>query len=351
MPELDTNPPAWLQRNWAPRESFDPSPWLKQAYDRQIQQEKLPLELQGMALRNQAAQLVITHQGRSNDLLAKEQPELAKWITDQIGRPMAETLNDPGPGLLHPDMVQALNSYKAHIAQTTYGLATRQALIKQTQQASEVADILGIVVPRNEDGTFDQAQLADLSQQANEAKMVAAQRARLEQIQTQTGWHTNAMGGIGSADATEKQALAMQRARQRISDAYATGDEDAIMEAETFYNDLRLAQQRQHRDPVDSTELQLIRQSIVQLDKQLGDITLKSKWPELEKKRGELIKQLHDFKVSGSGLSNNTADITKPGKTQNGEVPRLGSIVEQGGKRYRYQGGDVNDPGSYIEVK
>lgn len=68
MAELDTSPAPWLQRAWSPRETFDPTPWLQERYRRQVEQAKLPLQLQGMALQNQAAQLQIEHQGIQNDL-------------------------------------------------------------------------------------------------------------------------------------------------------------------------------------------------------------------------------------------------------------------------------------------
>lgn len=38
-------------------------------------------------------------------------------------------------------------------------------------------------------------------------------------------------------------------------------------------------------------------------------------------------------------------------KATTGQSVRLGTLVEQEGKRYRYQGGDVNDPASWVEVK
>ncbi len=65
----DLQAPAWLQRNWQPREPFDPTPWLQERYRRQQDAQILPLKLQQMELANKAAQLQIEHQGIENDIV------------------------------------------------------------------------------------------------------------------------------------------------------------------------------------------------------------------------------------------------------------------------------------------
>lgn len=48
------------------------------------------------------------------------------------------------------------------------------------------------------------------------------------------------------------------------------------------------------------------------------------------------------------------APASEPSAAPSGEQGsklRLGTVVEQGGKKFRYQGGDVGDPSSYVEVK
>lgn len=93
---LDTGIPPWLQRNWAPRETFDPTPWLQERYRRQVQAQTLPLQIQGMALQNQAQSLAIEHQGMLNDVQGmqlqqyqSEAPRLQELIkqyaTDPVG--------------------------------------------------------------------------------------------------------------------------------------------------------------------------------------------------------------------------------------------------------------------------
>src|SRR5512143_3762473 len=99
---LDTGIPPWLQRNWAPREPFDPTPWLQERYNRQIEAQKLPLQLQGMALQNEAENLAIQHQGMVNEaaglelqlykqdipVLDAESKEIAKNPMGIVGRQM-----------------------------------------------------------------------------------------------------------------------------------------------------------------------------------------------------------------------------------------------------------------------
>ncbi len=72
MAEMDTQIPGWLQRNWAPRETFDPTPWLQERYRRQQEAQVMPLKLQQMALQNKASELAVETQGLQNDLANQE---------------------------------------------------------------------------------------------------------------------------------------------------------------------------------------------------------------------------------------------------------------------------------------
>lgn len=66
---------------------------------------------------------------------------------------------------------------------------------------------------------------------------------------------------------------------------------------------------------------------------------------ELEKARVARLQEL--------GLDPEIVPSASTGgeQSQQGANVRLGTIVEQGGKRYRYQGGDTKDPASWVEVK
>ena len=84
MPEINASVPPWLQRNWEPKPSFDPSPWLQQAYKWNQDAQEVPLRVQGLALQNQAAQLAIAHQATENEVqglqLQQYQAELPQMM-------------------------------------------------------------------------------------------------------------------------------------------------------------------------------------------------------------------------------------------------------------------------------
>lgn len=96
-----------------------------------------------------------------------------------------------------------------------------------------------------------------------------------------------------------------------------------------------------------------------EVERSLADVTAyprpwKSKPANLEKAI-KLLKTQRDERLKELGLEPGTS-VTTGGETpvaapKQGQAVRLGTLVEQGGKRYRYQGGDVNDPQSWVEVK
>lgn len=96
---------------------------------------------------------------------------------------------------------------------------------------------------------------------------------------------------------------------------------------------------------------------------------LKKKQEATEKEISDLQKQISDRikelrSTGGETSDTTTAEPPQPGdesgdfserqqptaSNQAAQV-KLGALVEQDGKRYRYQGGDVNDPASWVEVK
>ena len=94
----------------------------------------------------------------------------------------------------------------------------------------------------------------------SDAEQLKSQERRTEMIvQGRTAVAEKKGAGTLTPDATEKQALALQRARDRISEAYASGDQDEIDNAELFYSDLKAAQQRQHPDRVTTTQSAMLK--------------------------------------------------------------------------------------------
>lgn len=73
-------------------------------------------------------------------------------------------------------------------------------------------------------------------------------------------------------------------------------------------------------------------------------------------KRMRINAQIAGLKEQARVLSGGAATTTAPpenapGPAKQGEPLKLGTKIKQGGKTYVYQGGDVNDPASYVEEK
>lgn len=169
MPDLDTQIPAWLQRNWAPTPAFDVTPWLQERYRRQVEQQKLPLQLQQMALQNEVTKAGIEHQGMMNELAGmqlqqyqEELPRLKELATQYSSDPVGllnhtETFSNP---LLQKQWADLQKS----AAMTQAGLAmierTKQNWITYRELVSK-----GAPPPKvNPDGTIDEQSLAESAQ-------------------------------------------------------------------------------------------------------------------------------------------------------------------------------------------
>lgn len=199
MAELNTSVPEWLQRNWVPEPGFDPTPWLQERYRRQVEQQKLPLELQGMALANEAHRLAVEHQGVLNETAGLELNQYKSElpiINDYLSR--ASTT--PGGSMAIPipngirskmGMDTLLNRQKID-ADTAYGISLKQRIIDQTKRAASLPLVPGGSIPRpRADGTFDEAELGSAEQAAlawkqrneieQDAAKIAAQEAAKEQ--------------------------------------------------------------------------------------------------------------------------------------------------------------------------
>lgn len=173
---LDTQVPAWLQRNWSPRETFDPTPWLQERYKRQVEQQVLPLKLQGMALENQANRLQIEHQGIQNDLQREEMASFARDLP-RLRTARMEAAKVPGgsiaiknPGFESKTAMQLWQEQQKMDAATAYGQAIHQATIDDMKAVTEATQLTGKVLTPGENGQFDPAQKAALLNEANQIK-------------------------------------------------------------------------------------------------------------------------------------------------------------------------------------
>lgn len=207
MAELDTQMPGWLQRNIAPTQSFDPTPWLQERYKRQIQAQTLPLEIQHMTLQNQAQQLSIEHQGMVNNEMAdeiqlanSEMPALQDYAKLRAQTPGGSLAVTP-PAFRSKNSLAAVAQWQQEDARTSYGIAMHQSIIAQINNVTKLSqDAPDMAIPQiGPDGRFDQNEyqnyVAKAGQVAQERLLgktewhnqLAAQNQELNQLKFQLG--------------------------------------------------------------------------------------------------------------------------------------------------------------------
>lgn len=345
---LDTQAPAWLQRQWTPRETFDPTPWLQDRYARQIDAQVIPLKIQGMQLQNQAEQLHIEHQAMQNEQAGMEMqdykdqlPAAAEWFKKTRGNPQA-MLDTPIPtGVTHPKLQQQILNAQQNAAQTTWGQTYQRQQIANTQLAAFLHTKGVDTTSAFQEGPFgpegpnkwDSAELAKLSDQyltADEKRQLRLIYGRQEHYYDEFGNPIYGRGGAGySPDVTEKQALALQRARTALNDAIDNGEpDDVIQEKAAFLSDLQKAQGRQHRDPIIDEQVRALRSELAIVQKeyyQQGDTS-----PNQQKKKAQLKSDIEriqgEIRRIGGGSEATAAPATQSGKsfkwTPGGIVPK-----------------------------
>jgi hypothetical protein len=198
---LDTNIPSWLQRNWAPRESFDPTPWLQEQYRRKVVEAELPHRIQRLALQNQADQIAIEQASMETEFKSmelgqyqQELPVVNEWLKGTGGDPL-KVLNNPVPSVVNPKLQQAILSAKKIAAESTYAQTVEKYQLGLTEAATLLLKRGKYVQPMVDDqgrSAFDPAALAAAADglEASEREFI------LKKIAAQTSWHT---GGATSA--------------------------------------------------------------------------------------------------------------------------------------------------------
>lgn len=112
------------------------------------------------------------------------------------------------------------------------------------------------------------------------------------------------------------------------------------------------------------TTLQKIDADLVKKHQELQDKLTSPRWhwmtdregltaaiADLESQRAKRMKELGISEEQPEAKPEPTETPTAKPAPKQGQPMRLGTMIEQDGKKYRYQGGDVNDPASYVEVK
>lgn len=178
---IDTSLPPWLQRNFAERPGFDPSPWLNEAFTQNVERQKLPLQLQQYALQNKALELSTEHQGIQNDLLNQEL-ELQKNELPTFRSALETASKTPGgtiamqtPAFQSKKYMDLWQERQKADAATAYGQAIHQSTIDDVKAVTEAMRITGDVIKPLPDGTFDPTQKAAILKKANDEKLAQTQ--------------------------------------------------------------------------------------------------------------------------------------------------------------------------------
>lgn len=168
--ELDTSIPPWLQRNLAPREPFDVTPWLQERYRRQVEQQKLPLQLQQMALQNEASRLGVEHQGIVNEMQGTqmmaykdELPRFQQLVSETQGNPNA--IINRVESFQSPVLQKQWLDLQTQAAKTQAGLAMLEGTKQKWIAARELAATPGVPpIQTDQAGNPSEEWLASASQ-------------------------------------------------------------------------------------------------------------------------------------------------------------------------------------------
>ncbi len=311
MPELNNQFPHWLESRFATHPGESP-PWLSSAIQTSMQhaerQAKMPLELQQMALRNKATQLEIEHQGIQNDVLneemnayAEDLPILRDYL-DTVSKTPGGSLVTPAPMLRSRKGIESVLQHQKMDADTILGKTMMEDQIALTKEAAKVLDAGIDPTPAFNNGRWDRSALSDLSLKAVEDTNMRAANLR----KASNSWHYDAQGNpitrAGNPPAAVATLEYRQKLKQQITDAEAFGEFDT---ADSLRDDLA-ALDRSHPDIRERARYQSIVSSIRGIERQLGDLTMKNKWPELEAQKARLLKQLESSSATELPTSSST---------------------------------------------
>lgn len=314
MPELDTQIPAWLQRNWTPKEPFDPTPWLQERYRRQVEQQVMPLKIQQLQLQNQTAQLQIAHQSMVNDQQAIDQAafiedqEVLKSALDEAAKHPDGSLGVKTPSFRSRAANELWRQHQIADSQNTAARIFQEDEINKWRLANKLSnegvDVIPAIIERDNPSMphgLDREMLGKLAKQ----RLQDQESQRLKEIAARSAWHTSA--GTGASPA-QRRVLELQAASDAVDAAYETGDPDEIFRAERLLRWTTEAQLREHPNDLKRAEIAAWKAELADVNKKLGDITLKNQWPALETRKTELRSQMKEW----TGAMDNVTTSTQP---------------------------------------
>jgi hypothetical protein len=239
---LDTNIPSWLQRNWAPRESFDPTPWLQEQYRRKIVEAELPGRIQAQALENQQRLMGIKLQAQQQELFSKDLASYHSWL-ETVGTDPAKIINS-SPQLLTPQAQQLVLNQKKMASENQYLQAWQANHNKMAEAAAALTKEGFPIAPTIDDPvtggkTFDPTVIA-------EAGAMLAERKRKMELDMAVAKATIAES---APTAAVKNTDALIRAKKDYEAALASKDQNAIADSKFRFEEL----QAQTTPPSEST--------------------------------------------------------------------------------------------------
>lgn len=346
---LDTSVPPWLQRNLAPEQNK--GPWLAEQFSKGMeigmQMQRLPLQIQGMQLANKANALAVEHQGMLNDLqnqemnnYAEDLPALRSYMESVAKTPGGSLAMTP-PAFKSQRALAAVLQRQKMDADTAYGKAFMENQIELTKTAAVLRQKGYDVEQAQEVGpngelTWNGSKLSELGNQAAEDAAIRA----IELRKSGNEWRYDPITGQlltgparSSAGAVDDKLLTDLRAQYDA--AAVKGDQLGMTRIQERIDFLK----GKHRDPQEAARSTLLRQQILQKEKQLGDLTLKSKWPQLEQELKQLqteFENLGTAPTSGGNLPTSAAPLGKvrvrnpEGKTGYIPADQLDSALKQG---------------------
>lgn len=360
---LDTQVPPWLAQSLGP--APQQSPWIidaiRLATQREEMKRKLPLELQGMAIQNQARSLAVEHQGLANEALSldlaaqkEDLPVYSEWFQQYAQNPVA-MVDAPEPPLKSQKYQQMVMSAKHAAAQTTWTKTYQEQQLAATKLAAQLnqegIDTTSAIIEgkfgANGPNQWSTEQLAKLQAQAIANK----QAATLAQIEARNEWRYDPLTGQLVTRATSAATVddkLLTELQDNLATAKQSGDPEQIKFAQEhldFFN-------RRHRDPDREAKLRSISsEKQVVFKEMIGSKPGTPRYEQFKKQYEALDADLNSLlaKESAPAVPPPTAPATAA--PVQGAALKPGTIVQQGGKRFRFKGGSPTDASSYEEIK
>lgn len=250
---IDTRVPAWLERNWAPREAFDPTPWLQERYRRQERQQEISLRVQEFGVRKQELELAIQQKAMANEQASiemsnyrEELPLFSDWLKSTGGDPLKIT-SGPLPTLTNPKLMERAIAIRKQAADSRFVQARTKFATAQAEAAARFLE-KGILVEPNEDGTFDPEKLAAAGAELDrreQAQSIDLRKATLRDditpevrvIEGKKFLVNPRTGAVHAIDKTiTKQAFIAQHITQWLDQPGVMNEQDAAARLSQFYD-------------------------------------------------------------------------------------------------------------------